>query len=387
MDPLRVYQYSNPGRLIFGPGASAELKKEISIKDKPLIVTDEGIARAGILKTVRDLLVEAGVDHEIFDRVKADPPIGVVEEAAVLYREKDCKAIIGLGGGSSMDAAKAVAVVGTHGGTLKEYLTGKPVEGMLPPLYAIPTTAGTGSEVTETVVISDVENKVKLAFKSPLVVARVALLDPLLLSSMPPKVAAETGADALTHAIESCMAPSSNAITEALALSAITMIVNNLPKFVASPQDVAAAGQMLLASCMAGLAFKNTMVGLTHALSHPVGAYFHIGHGLACALYLPAVMEFNVPVCAKKLALIADAAGVDVRGLSAERAASEAVHTVRRLFATVSLPKTFSEMGIEFKLQPKMVEDAFAQPPAKNNPRPADRDQIRTLFTLPEIIG
>jgi len=286
-----------------------------------------------------------------------------------------------------MDAAKAVAAVSTHKGTLKEYLTGKPVEGPLPPLYAIPTTAGTGSEVTETVVISDVENKVKLAFKSPHVVARVALLDPLLLSSIPSRIAAETGADALTHAIESCMAPGSNAITEALALSAITMIFNNLPQFVASSQDVAAAGQMLLASCMAGLAFKNTSIGLAHALAHPVGSYFHVGHGLACALYLPAVMEFNAPVCAEKLASVAGAAGVDVRGLSPERATAEAVHAVRRLFATVSLPKTFSEMGIEFKLQPKMVDDAFAQPPAKNSPRPADRDQIRTLYTLPEITG
>jgi alcohol dehydrogenase len=380
MDPLRVYQHSNPGRLIFGPGALAELKKEINAKERPLLITDEGVARAGILKRVTDLLVEAGIRYELFDRVQADPPIEVIEEAAALYKERSCTSIIGLGGGSSIDVAKAVAVMGTGEGTLKEYLAGKPVEGTLPLLYAIPTTAGTGSEVTAVAIISDNESKVKMTLKNSMLVPRVAVLDPLLLVSIPSKVAAETGADALTHAIESYLAPGSQVITEALALSAVRMIMNNLPTFVANSRDVAAAGQMLLASCMASLAFANTGLGLTHSLAHPVGAYCHITHGLACALYLPAVMEFNVPACAEKLASIAGAAGTDVCGLSPEKAAAEAVRKVRDLFAKVSLPRTFSETGIDFKLQPKMVDDAFEMVPTKNNPRPADKDQIAALF-------
>jgi alcohol dehydrogenase class IV len=356
------------------------LKKEISAKERPLVVTDQGVVQAGILKRVTDLLADAGIRYELFDRVEADPSIEVVEQAAALYKERDCTSVIGLGGGSSMDTAKTVAAAGTGMGMVRDYLAGKPVEGPLPMLYAIPTTAGTGSEVTGVAIISDNQSKLKLTLKNPLLVPRVALLDPLLLASIPPRVAAETGADALTHAIESYLAPGSQVITEALALSAVRMIMNNLPAFVANSQDSTAAGQMLLASCMASLSFANTGLGLTHSLAHPLGAYLHITHGLACALYLPAVMEFNAPVCAEKLVSVAGAAGTDVCGLSPERAAAKAVHAVRDLFAKIALPRTFTEAGIAFKLQPKMVEDAFEMVPTKNNPRAADREQIAALF-------
>lgn len=384
MDPMRVYQYSNPGRLIFGPGALSELKKEFNVKDKPLLITDEGVVRAGILKTVTDLLAEAGYQYGLFDRVEADPSIEVVEEAAAFYRERGCTSIIGLGGGSSIDVAKAVAAMGAGKGSLKEYLGGKLVEGPIPLLCAIPTTAGTGSEVTGVAVISDIQSKVKAMLRGPALVPRIAVLDPLLLASVPPKLAAQTGADAITHAIESYFVPTGQAITDALALSAIRMIVTNLPSFVANARDVVAAGQMLLASCMASMCFKNTGLALAHSISHPVGAYFHVPHGLACALYLPAVMEFNAPACAEKLASIADAAGIDVRGLSPEKAAAEAVRAVRDLFAKVGLPKTFSEIGIDFKLDPKMVDDAFDMAPTKNNPRPADRNELAALFASVE---
>ena len=380
MDPMKVYQYSNPGRLIFGPGALSELKKEIGVKDRPLLITDQGVVRAGIAKKVTDLLIEAGIRYELFDRVEADPSVQVAEEATAFYKERGCTSIIGLGGGSSMDVAKAVALMGTHEGTLREYLAGKPIEGTVPLLLAIPTTAGTGSEVTAVAIIADHESKVKAILRSPVLVPQVAVLDPLLLASVPPRVAAETGADALTHAIESYLVLTSHVITDALALSAIRMIFNNLPAFVANSRDVAAAGQMLLASCMASLCFKNTGLALAHGLAHPAGVYFHTSHGLSCALYLPGVMEFNTPACAEKLASIAEAAGTDVRRLSAEMAAAEAVRAVRTLFAKVGIPRTLSEMGVEFKLEPKMVDDVLASPPAKNNPVPADREQIEALF-------
>lgn len=380
MDPMRVYQYSNPGRLIFGPGSLAELKKEFNVKDKPLIITDEGVARAGILKKVTDLIIEAGIRYELFDRVAADPSIEVFEEAAVFYRQRGCTSLIALGGGSSIDVAKGVAIRATHEGTIKEYASGKPVEGVLPRICAIPTTAGTGSEATAVAVVFDPETKLKMVLKNSAVVPRVALLDPLLLASVPPKVAADTGADALAHAIESYLSPAGHMITDAIALSAIRMIMGNLPKFVANPQDVAAAGQMHLASCMAGLCFANTGLGLAHALAHPAGVYFHASHGLSCALYLPGVMEFNAPVCPEKFVAIAEASGRDVRGLSPEEAAAEAIGAVRDLFAKVGLPRTLSEMGVEFRLEPKMVDDAFTSTPAKSNPRKAEPEQIAALF-------
>ena len=380
MDPLKVYQYSNPGKLLFGPGALAELKKEINVNERPLIVTDEGVVRAGILKKVTDLLQEAGIRYELFDRVAADPSIGVFEKAAALYKEKGCTSLIGLGGGSSIDVAKGVAIIATNEGTLKEYASGKPVEGVLPWLCAIPTTAGTGSESTAITVVFDPESKVKMALKTPAIVPRLALLDPLLLASVPPKVAAETGADALTHAIESYLAPSGHAITEALALSAVRMIMCNLLKFVANPHDVKAAGQMHLASCMAGLSMTNTGLGLVHALAHPAGAYFHASHGLYCAVYLPVVMEFNAPACPEKFVSLADAAGRDVRGLSPEEGSAEAIGAVRDLFAKLGLPRKLSEIGIRFELQPKMVDDALESRSAKNSPRKVEPEQVAALF-------
>jgi alcohol dehydrogenase class IV len=193
-------------------------------------------------------------------------------------------------------------------------------------------------------------------------------------------VAAETGADALTHAIEAYLSVNSNVITDALALSAMRMITSHLERFTANPRDVEAAGQMSLGSCLAGLSFANAGLGLVHGLAHSAGSYFHISHGLSCALYLPAVMEFNIPACQDKFVSMADALGVDARGLSSEKAAEQAVGVVRDLFAKIGIPKTFSEMGIEFKLHPKMVDDTCAAPVTKGNPRKAEPEQIAALF-------
>ncbi|MEW6668661.1 MAG: iron-containing alcohol dehydrogenase [Thermodesulfobacteriota bacterium] len=380
MDPLRVYQYSNPGRLVFGPGAVQEIPKEFTSRDKPLIVTDEGVVRAGILERVTGLFARAGTRYDLFDRVVADPPIEVIEEASLFYRESGCTSVIGLGGGSPIDTAKAIALRAGGEGTLREYGSGRPIQGILPPVYAIPTTAGTGSEVSAVAVISDHENKMKVGIKSPLLVPRVAILDPLLLAKIPPGVAAETGADALTHAIETYLSLNSNAITDSLALSAIRMITGNLEKFRANPADVDAAGQMLLASCMAGLSFANAGLGIVHGIAHSFAAYFHTRHGLTCALYLPHVMEFNIPACPDKFVPMAEALGADVRGLSSEEAATRAVGAVRGVFARVGLPKTFSEIGIEFRLHQKMVDDTYAAMVTKANPRKADPQQIAALF-------
>ena len=380
MDPGRVYQVWNPGKLIFGPGALGEIRKEFTSGDKPLIVTDEGVVRAEILDKVTDLFARAEVRYDIFNRVVADTPIETVDEAASFYRERGCTSIIGLGGGSSIDTAKAVAVRASGDGTLREYGSGRPIPDCLPPIYAVPTTAGTGSEVSAVAVVSDHESKMKVGIRSPLLVPKVALLDPLLLSTIPFRTAAETGADALSHAIEAYLSINSNVITDGMALSAMRMITSNLEKFAANPEETEAAGRMLLGSCLAGLSFANAGLGLVHGLAHSVGAYYHVSHGLSCALYLCAVMEFNVPACPEKFVPLAEALGVDVRGLSSEKAASLAVDAVRGLFSRLAIPKTFSEMGIEFRLDPKMVDDTYTAPVTKGNPRQAQPEQIAALF-------
>jgi alcohol dehydrogenase class IV len=380
VDPSRVYQYAAPGKIIFGPKALNELRTEIDLKKIPLVTTDEGIIRSGILKRVTDLLEEVGVQYYIFDQVESDPSLGVVEKASASYRRYGCTLVIGLGGGSSIDVAKAVGLSNSQEGSLVEYAGARPIKGRLPPIYAIPTTAGTGSEVTAVSIISDHENKLKIPIRNPQLMPKVVILDPLLLSSIPSKVAAETSADALSHAIESYVGLGSYVLTDTLALTAIRMISENAVKFMLNPMNVEVAGQMLLASCMAGLSFNNAGLGLVHSIVHPIGAYFHVPHGLACALYLPTVMKFNASACPEKFASIADAMGRNVSGLQREDAAEQAVVSTRDLIERMGLPSKLSQLGIQFRLDPKMVDAVIAAVPTGNNPRKADRIQIAKLF-------
>jgi len=383
MNPWRVYQHWNPGKLIFGPNSLSQLTNELSLKEVPLIVTDKGVANAGILSKLTALLDGEGIRYHVFDGIEPDPPFEIVDKAAASYLDKGCTLVIGLGGGSSIDGAKTVSLRVSKEGNIREYGMGKVLEGILIPIYAIPTTAGTGSEVTGVVVIKDQENKTKMVLRGMQLIPKTVILDPELLASIPPRVAAETGADALSHAVESYVSLNSNAITEGFALTAIRMISKYLRRMVANPGDTETAGQMLLASCIAGLSFSNAGLGLVHSLAHPLGAYFHVSHGLSCALYLPVVMDFNLPTCPEKFASIAEAMGENVRQLSPHRAAKQAVFAVRELLADIGIPRTFPELGISFELHPKMVEDALAAVPTTINPRRADRDQISKLFKEP----
>jgi alcohol dehydrogenase class IV len=383
MNPWRVYQHWNPGKLIFGPNSLNQLTSELSLKEVPLIITDKGVLNAGILNKLTAVFDEAGIRYHVFDGIEPDPPFEIVEKAAAAYQENGCTLVIGLGGGSSIDGAKAVSLKVSQKGNLREYAMGKVIEGTIAPLYAIPTTAGTGSEVTGVAVITDRENTIKMVLRGMQLIPKTVILDPELLASIPPKVAAETGADALSHAVESYVSLNSNVITEAFALTAIRMISKYLRRMVADPGDIETAGQMLLASCIAGLSFSNAGLGLTHSLAHPLGAHFHVSHGLSCALYLPFVMDFNLPTCPEKYASIADAMGENVRQFSPYRAAKQAVFAVRELLADIGIPRTFLELGISFELNPKMVENALAAVPTGLNPRRADKDQISKLFKGP----
>ena len=383
MNPQRVYQHNNPGRLIFGPKSVNELANEIPANEIPLVITDKGVSKSGILKKVTDVLDGAGICYHIFDGIEPDPPMEVVEKAVSLYQKHGCTLVIGLGGGSSIDGAKSVSLMASRQGSIREYGAGKVIEGQLTPIYAIPTTAGTGSEVTGVAVITDRENKIKMVLRGTQLIPKCVFLDPELLAFIPPKVAAETGADALTHAIETYISLNSTVITEGLALSAITIIGKYLRRMVGNPEDMEAAEHMLLASCMAGLSFANGGLGLVHSLAHPVGAHFHLSHGLSCALYLPFVMEFNLLTCPEKFASVAAALGEDIRGMSCHRAAKESVKAVRELFADIGIPRKFSDLGVTFQLHPKMVEEALAAVPTKANPRRSDKEQITNLFKAP----
>jgi alcohol dehydrogenase len=384
MNLQRVYMQNNPGRLVFGPKSVNELANELPVNAVPLVVTDKGVSKSGILKSVTDVLEGAGVRHQVFDGIEPDPPIQVIEKAAALYQKNKCTMVIGVGGGSSIDGAKSVSLMVSHPGDIGEYSRGKVLSGPVAPIYAIPTTAGTGSEVTGLSVITDPVNKVKMVLRGvPYLIPKCVFLDPELLAFIPPRVAAETGGDALTHAVECYVSQNTTVVTEGLALSAITLIGKYLRRFVGNPSDTEAAEHMQLGSYLAGFAFSNGGLGLVHSIAHPVGAHFHLSHGAVCSLYLPVVMDFNLLTCPEKFAAIAAALGEDVSGMTPRRAAKESVKAVRELFTDIGVALTYAELGVKFKLLPKMVAEAMAAVPTQVNPRRPSQAQITNLFNAP----
>jgi alcohol dehydrogenase class IV len=370
--------------VIHGAGAVAELAGILESGEKYLLVTDEGISRAGLTSRICDLIAAGGFRYEVFDRVRIDPDVANVEEAVVLARDSACTAVVGLGGGSSLDAAKAVAARIAWKTPLIEYGRGLEVPAPTAPVIAIPTTAGTGSEATRVAVITDREQNCKMAIRGDALLPRAAVLDPELLATLPPRIAAECGADALTHAIEACVSKHGSVWSETLALAAIRSIGRHLPRFVANPADVEAAEAMLLAANLAGQAFTHGGLGLVHSLGEPLGTFYHTSHGLSCALFLPVVMEYNLEVASTGYAHIATALGEDAHIMLSGKPAAASITAVRNLLRKIGLPASYSEAGIDFVLHPEMVDQAFPQYSTICNPREPSRDDVVQLFTLPE---
>ena len=367
-------------RVLHGAGALAELPGVLDSAKKYLLVTDEGVAAAGLVGRLRDLFDAGGIVHEVFDRVCVDPDVAAVEDAVALANSTGCTAVVGLGGGSSLDAAKAVAARLAWPASLVEYGGGVEVPGPIAPLVAIPTTAGTGSEATRVAVITDPVQNEKMAIRGDALLPQVAVLDPDLLATLPPRIAAECGADALTHAIEACVSKQASPWTDTLALAAIRSIGESLPRLVSDPADSDAAERMLLAANFAGQAFTHAGLGLVHSLGEPFGAFHHTSHGLSCALFLPAVMEYNSTAASAGYARIAAALGENVEGMTVADAATASVAAVRKLFAAVGLPASYQDAGVEFVLRPEMVDQVFPQFSTSCNPREAERDDVVRLF-------
>jgi alcohol dehydrogenase class IV len=372
-------------QVVHGAGAVAKLPGVLDSAEKYLLVTDEGISRAGLTRRVGELVAAGGFRHEVFDRVRLDPDVANVEDAVALARDTGCTAVIGLGGGSSLDAAKAVAARIAWTTPLVEYGRGVEVPAPAAPMIAIPTTAGTGSEATRVAVITDREQNCKMAIRGDALLPRAAVLDPELLATLPPHIAAECGADALTHAIEACVSKNGSAWTETLALAAIGFIGEFLPRLVSNPEDVEAAEAMLLAANLAGQAFTHAGLGLVHSLAEPLGAFHHTSHGLSCALFLPVVMEYNVEAAGSGYARIAAALREDVESMTIGEAAAASVTAVRSLLGKVGLPESYGEAGIDFGLRPEMVDQVFPQYSTTCNPRTPSREDVTRLFKIPEM--
>lgn len=373
MDEISMFQA--PTHLLFGTGAvskTGEVAREMNII-KALVVTDPGVVGAGITSRVVDALAEAGVESAVFDAVEPNPSAETVEQAAERYRQAQCAGVVTVGGGSPMDVAKAVGILATNPGELLTYVGIGKVVNPLPPLVAIPTTVGTGSEVTNFSVITNRAQRKKVVFGSPLLAPRFALLDPELVLSLPTDLVAATGMDALTHAIESIISVFATPFSDALAQEAIRMVAINLPMAVKST-ELEARGNLLYASTMAGLAFSYARTGLVHGMSHPLSSYYDVPHGLANAILLPYVLEFNAPTCEAGLGRAATAMGEKAQ-------AQAAIDAVRRLSVEVGIPSRLSKVGVTDAFISQMAQDAFESGNAQVvNPRKPSLAEVVELY-------
>ncbi|WP_117017305.1 iron-containing alcohol dehydrogenase [Aeribacillus pallidus] len=374
---LMPYTYFMPTRVECGNGISektGEMIKELGVKNV-LIVTDKGVRAANLLEGIEKSLHAANVNYEIYDEVEPNPSDETIHKGTEYLKQYQNDAVLAVGGGSSIDTAKGIAVMAKNPGHIFDY------EGVgkiaIPPLpiAAIPTTAGTGSEVTASTVVTNKETLFKLAVISPYLYPKLAILDPALTLNLPQEITAATGMDALTHAIESYTSKAANPVSQALAIHAVKMIGENLTKAYFVGTDIKSRENMLVASMIAGIAFAQSRLGNVHAISHTFGGVFNIPHGIANAVLLPFVMKFNLPACPEKFKDIASALGKDVTGLSTIEAAEEAINAVIEMNRTMKIPLNIKDLGVSKELIPKLVEDSMRSGNVHVNPRltrPAD---------------
>ncbi len=327
--------------LLVGPGSSGRLGQAIAGfgHTKILIVTDSVISKLGLLKDLTDALTAGGTDYVVFDEITPDAPIPLIERGIDFYNEHGCDALVAFGGGSSMDASKAIAISASNLKPLRK-LAGY-LKGLKAParIYAVPTTAGTGSEVTVAAVISDPERHTKLVIVDPRMVPKMAALDPSLMTGLPPHITAATGIDALTHAIEAFVGNWCTPYSDGMALSAVGMIFENLRTAYTDGKNLEAREKMSLASTYAGFAFTRANVGYVHAIAHQFGGKYHTPHGLANAIMLPLVLKYSSPAITDRLAILAVRAKVGTPGETNEVLAQKFLDAVDQLNLDLGIPK------------------------------------------------
>lgn len=378
---MSVSAFKIANKLITGPAAIEQLSAELTRLNvqNPLIVTDAILVKSGTVDLALAQL--GGRRYGLFDQVKPEPEISIVEDCTRAYRDGGHDGLIGVGGGSAIDIAKGVAAFASHEGPLAELFGVDLVKRKGPPLIAIPTTAGTGSEVTNVAIFSDKQAQLKKGIVSDYLLPDVALVSPLMTLTCPRSVTAASGVDALVHAIEAYLSVNASPITDAIALGAIKLIVKALPKAYANPSNLQAREDMATASLMAGMAFGNAGVGAVHALAYPLGGRFNIAHGVSNALLLPYVMEWNKLACVERMRDIADAMGVRVAHLSDRDAADLAVKAMADLCAAVEIPSGLRSFNVPEDAISAMAEEASKiDRLMRNNPRKLTSADIEKIY-------
>lgn len=378
------FEFYNPTKVVYEDGVATDLKPELDLIgiSKYFIVSDNIINDLGLVQKVADGLVDAGfeVTGKYLD-VAQDARLNDVKKCAELIKASGAEGIISIGGGSVIDTAKAANILFSEGGDLvDDYSGAHTLTRPLKPHVVIPTTAGTGSEVTMIAVIYDEENKEKLAFPDKFLLPNLAVLDPQMTISLPPKMTAATGMDALTHAIEAYVGPQASPISDAFAIGAIELIMKNLVTATRTGDDVEARGAMLIASTMAGISFTHSMCGCIHGMAHATGALYRVPHGVANGIFLPFGMEYNFEEIKTKLARLAPSMGEDVSGLSEDDAARLAIAAVRKLSKQLNeldaLPIRLRDVGVPEDGLAAIAEGALNDGTSFYNPRDMDEEEL-----------
>lgn len=374
------FTFNTTPSVVFGAGAVARLGEIAAARLGPRValVTDAGLVRAGLTAPALEALERAGVAAQVFDRVVADPPEAVVLEAAEAARAFQATGVIGLGGGSSLDVAKLVALLARSGEALESAYGVGNARGPRLPLLLAPTTAGTGSEVTPISIVTTGAHE-KKGVVSPVILPDVALLDPDLTLGLPPHATAATGVDAMVHAIEAytSASPNNNPVSRALACEALRLIGRNIRRAVHRGDDREARSAMLLGSMLAGQAFANSPVAAVHALAYPIGGHFGVPHGLSNALVLPYVLRFNAEACGDLYAALAPHAFPEIANPTADAFIAATV----ALAADIGLEPRLRDVGVPREAVPMMAEDAMKQTRLLvNNPRPVTLEDARAIY-------
>ena len=379
----RITLFRTIPRIVMGPGALKQLADEASAlrANKVLIVTDQGLIKAGLVEKAQAVLEKAGIENAVFGDVEADPRYEIVADCVEMIRAENTDLIIGFGGGSPIDIAKVSAVMATNEGPISGYFGIDLIPKAGLSTLIIPTTAGTGSEVTPIAILSDHTEKLKKGIVSQHLFPSTALLDPELTLGLPAPVTAATGMDALIHAVEAFTSKNATTITDMFACQAMELIVNNIRTAFADGSNLVARSNMLEGSLLAGIAFCNAGVTAVHAFAYPIGAEFHIPHGVANSIMLTPVMEFNQLGNLPKFARMAKYLGENTDGLSARQAANAAVEALRTLAADLRIPEHLSEFGIKEKDIPELAEGVMKVTRLlANNPRELTQKDAETIY-------
>jgi alcohol dehydrogenase class IV len=385
---IKIGEFYAPGKIIFGSGSLNQIGAEAKrLGNKVLVVLGRSAMRkSGVLDRLTHLLIENNLEYIIYENIPSDPTVETIDIGTDLAVKEKCNLIIALGGGSVLDTGKAISAMVTNEGSVADYQEiegkGRKFQHKPIPFIAIPTTSGTGSEATKNAVITNTKLGLKKSIRNPWLIPEVALVDPELTLSLPPQITAICGGDALTQCIESYLGKKNQEITDALALHAIGLIGKSLVKAVKEGKNLETRKDMAMAALLSGLCLSNSGLGAAHALSHPLGIFYKIPHGLSCAVLLPYVMEYNLPLVTKRLVKIAECLGENISSLSETEAARKAIDKVKEILSQAGIKSNLSEWEIKKEDFSQLIKGAKGGS-LNNNPRyTSDEDLIELLYKM-----